>query len=63
MGRHKGALNKNPVAKSPYSRLEPTERANLLANLIVDRIMEDQKNNQKLLKKITRLGYGKPVRN
>lgn len=63
MGRNKGNLNKNIVTMSPYSLLEPTERANLLANLIVDQIMEDQLNHQKLLKRITRQGYGKPVRN
>lgn len=61
MGRTKGSFNKNIVLTSPYSLLESTERANLLANLIVDLITEDQRNNQKLLKKITRLGYGKSI--
>jgi len=62
MSRTKGSLNKKSTTISPYSLLESNERANLLVNLIVDLIIEDQGNNQELLKRITRLGYGKSIR-
>lgn len=58
MGRTKGSLNRQPATLSPYSLLKPEARVNLLANLIVDKILQDQNNQQKLLRKIKRLSDG-----
>ena len=51
MGRTKGAQNKNSVTPS-FLDLSPEDRLNLLANLIIDKVFEDQENGQILLKKI-----------
>lgn len=50
MGRVKGIRNKNTETRPVTSSLSPEERIHLLANIIIDRILEDQKNGQKLLK-------------
>jgi len=52
MGRLKGIKNKNSITRPSTSTLSTDERIRLLANLIIDRILEDQKNGQVLLKKI-----------
>jgi hypothetical protein len=52
MGRTKGAKNKNSGEVPIYSTLPIEERIFVLANLIVDRIIEDQTNGKELLKRI-----------
>ena len=52
MGRLKGIKNKNSHARPSTSTLSTDEQIRLLANLIIDRILEDQKNEQVLLKKV-----------
>lgn len=52
MGRVKGIRNKNTGSRPIASSLSPQERIQLLANLIIDRVLEDQKNGQILLKKL-----------
>ncbi len=54
MARTKGAKNKQTAQLPEFCSLDPTERLQLLANLMVDRILEDQANNKKLLRKIKR---------
>jgi hypothetical protein len=54
MGRLKGSKNKTSDTK-PYTStlmLSPKERVQFLANLIIDRIIEDQNNGRPLLKTI-----------
>lgn len=53
MGRIKGSNNKNSELKVITSSLSPQERIKFLANLIIDKILEDQRNGQVLLKRIT----------
>lgn len=52
MARPKGAKNKVSVTLPDICSLSPEQRLELLANLIVDRILEDQTVGQKLLKRI-----------
>lgn len=53
MGRLKGSKNKNSGEVPIYSTLPAEERIFVLANLIVDRIVEDQTDGKKrLLKQI-----------
>lgn len=52
MGRLKGSLNKKTHSRPSTSSLSSHERIQFLANLIVDRILEDQKNDRVLLKKL-----------
>jgi len=52
MGRVKGIRNKNSQIRPVTSSLSPEERIRVLANLIIDRILDDQKNGQVLLKKL-----------
>ena len=52
MGRLKGIKNKNSHARTLTSTLSTDERIRLLSNLIIDKILEDQKNGRVLLKKI-----------
>lgn len=58
MGRLKGSLNKNSKGMVITSSLSPDERIHFLANLIIDKILEDQRQNGILLKKILE-SYGK----
>jgi hypothetical protein len=51
MGRTKGSKNKNSATPT-YFHLSMGERVELLANLIVDKIIEDQTSDKTLLKKI-----------
>ncbi len=52
MGRVKGSHNKNSTIRPSTSTLTSAERIQLLANLIIDRILEDQRNGKPLLKKL-----------
>lgn len=52
MGRVKGIKNKTSVKKSQVMTLTPPDRIKFLANLIIDRIIEDQRNQSILFNKI-----------
>ncbi len=52
MARRKGSINKNPPAAPDTIQLSTEERLEFLANLIVERILEDKAKGQPLLKKI-----------
>lgn len=52
MGRVKGSINKNSTIRPSTTTLSSAERIQLLANLIIDRILEDQRSGQPLLKKL-----------
>lgn len=52
MGRLKGNKNKSTTVRPVTSSLSLNERVQLLANIIVDRILDDQKNGQIILKKL-----------
>ncbi len=52
MGRLRGSKNKNTGEMPKYANMPTEERIYVLANLIVDRIVEDQTTGQKLLKQI-----------
>lgn len=51
MGRTKGSKNKNSAALS-FIDLSLEERLTIVANLVVDKVMEDQAKGRPLLKKI-----------
>jgi hypothetical protein len=50
MSRTKGSANKNPPAVPDTVNFSTEERLELIASLIVDRILEDQATGQSLLK-------------
>ena len=52
MGRTKGAKNKNSGEVPVYSALPVEERLFVLANLIVDRIVEDQIGDRAIFRQI-----------
>lgn len=52
MARVKGSKNKNSEGRIIISSLSPEERIRFLANLIIEKALEDQQNGQVLLKKI-----------
>jgi hypothetical protein len=52
MARPKGSKNKNSSALPQYAGLTTEERINLLANLIVDKITEDQRAGGLLLNQL-----------
>lgn len=52
MGRLKGSKNKNTGEVPMYSSMPTEERIFVIANLIIDRIIEDQTNDQRLLRQI-----------
>ena len=54
MGRIKGSKNKNSIQRLVASTLSPEERIRFLANIIVDKILEDQRNGQVILKTINK---------
>jgi len=58
MARLKGSKNKNSSDMPLYSTLPTEERLIVLANLIVDRILEDQTSGSTLLKRLMEQGYG-----
>lgn len=53
MARTKSSENKTTMVRPPTSTLTTEERMQLVANLIVDRIMYDEQNGRKLLKQVT----------
>lgn len=55
MSRPKGSKNKNTSELPAYTALSTAERIDLLANLIVDKIIEDQRNGGELIR---HLGQG-----
>jgi hypothetical protein len=57
MPRPIGSKNKNSSALPEYSMLSSQQRIELLANLIVDRILEDQASKQKLFNRIMEKDY------
>lgn len=58
MGRLKGSINKTLSSRGLISTLSPADRVNFLANLIIDKIIEDEKNGRPLLKKLQMNTYG-----
>ncbi len=52
MGRIKGSKNRNSTKRPQTSALSTSERIQLLANLMIERILEDQKSGNALLRKI-----------
>lgn len=52
MGRLKGSVNKAPQRVPETVHMTAEQRLELLANLIVDRIIQDRNEGQKLLKRI-----------
>jgi hypothetical protein len=46
--------NKNSEKKLIVSTLSPDERIRFLANIIVDKILEDQKSGQNIFQKISK---------
>jgi len=54
MSKVKGSKNKNSGQKLIVSTLSPEERIRFLANIIVDKILEDQKSRQKILQIINK---------
>ena len=57
MGRLKGSKNKHSAEAPTYMTLPASERIALLANLIVDRIAEDQRSGGAILKQIVEGGH------
>jgi hypothetical protein len=49
MARTKGSRNKNSAEIPVYTAMPTSERLFVLANLIVDRVFEDQRNGGSLL--------------
>lgn len=58
MGRLKGSKNKSPSTTLIASTLSPSERIQFLANLIIDRMIEDQNTGKLLLNKIKDADHG-----
>lgn len=58
MSRPKGSKNRNSSAQPEYTTLEIKERLTVIANLIVDRIIEDQQQGSPLLKQLKGSGHG-----
>jgi uncharacterized membrane-anchored protein len=52
MGRHIGNKNIKSNIRSSTSNLSTEERIHLIANIIIDKIVEDQKNGGTLFKKL-----------
>ncbi len=60
MGRLKGGKNKTILkGRVITSSLSTDERLRLLANAIIDQILEDKKNGYLRFNKVTAPGYGK----
>jgi hypothetical protein len=51
MGRTKGSLNKQPKPLPDTTYLAAEQRVKFLAQIIIERIQDDLKNDKKLLKK------------
>lgn len=56
MARTKGSKNKNSAEVPMYTSLPTEEKLFVLANLIIDRIVEDQKTGGKLLRQLVEQG-------
>lgn len=54
MSRLKGSKNSSANSRPFASTLSPEERIRFLANIIVDKILEDQKNGQVILHSINK---------
>lgn len=54
MARTKGSKNKNSSALPEYSALPTEEKLTIIANLIVDRIFDDQHTDNELLMELMR---------
>ncbi len=52
MGRLKGSLNKISTIRPSASNLSTEERIRFIANILIDKIVEDQRNGKVLYKKI-----------
>lgn len=52
MARLRGSKNKKSELRPSTSSLSSHERIRFIANLIIEKIIDDQKNGQLLLKKI-----------
>lgn len=59
MARIKGSKNKNSAEVPMYTSLPTEEKLFVLANLIIDRIVEDQQTGGKLLKQLVEQGDAK----
>ena len=53
MGRLRGSKNKNSIKRSKTSALSTEEKIRLLANLMIERIIEDQKNRKVILGRVS----------
>lgn len=53
MGRTKGAKNKKSNIQPLNAEMTTEERLTFIANLIADKIRDDQNNGRQLLKKLT----------
>ncbi len=56
MARTKGSKNKNSAEVPMYTSLPTEEKLFVLANLIIDRIIEDQQTGGKLLRQVVEQG-------
>lgn len=56
MARKKGIKNKETMVRPPTSELTADERMQVVADLIIDRIFDDEEHGQRLLKQLA--GYG-----
>lgn len=52
MGRLKGSTNINSSSTPVTLTLKPSERISFLANLIIDRIIEDQRKGSSIVKTV-----------
>ena len=57
MSRPKGVKNLVAVVLPDICTLSPEERIEFLANLMIDRILDDQATGKKLFRKVKGLGY------
>ena len=58
MGRLKGILNKISTIRPSASNLSTEERIRFIANILIDKIVEDQRNGKVIYKKICFKKYG-----
>ena len=56
MARTKGSKNKNSAEVPMYTSLPTEEKLFVLANLIIDRIVEDQQTGGKLFRQLVEQG-------
>lgn len=54
MARHKGSKNKHRKNELVVSKYSPEERIRIIANVIIDRILDDQNNGKEIYKLIHR---------